>query len=86
MEKRTRNCFISYHHNNDQEYLADLRKVVRSMKVSDSPNSIAKRTHKPTMKNRNEILEIKEPYRIIEFRESIFYTKIQIKIGNPIID
>lgn len=35
MEKRTRNCFISYHHNNDQGYLADLRKVVKSMKVSD---------------------------------------------------
>lgn len=35
MEKRTRNCFISYHHNNDQDYLADLRKVVKSMKVSD---------------------------------------------------
>lgn len=35
MEKRIRNCFISYHHNNDQGYLADLRKVVNSMKVSD---------------------------------------------------
>ena len=35
MEKKTRNCFISYHHNNDQNYLVELRKVVKSMKVSD---------------------------------------------------
>lgn len=35
MEKKTRNCFISYHHNNDQGYLSELRKVVKSMKVSD---------------------------------------------------
>ncbi len=35
MEKKTRNCFISYHHNNDQGYLSKLRKVVKSMKVSD---------------------------------------------------
>jgi hypothetical protein len=35
MEKKTRNCFISYHHNNDQGYITKLRKVVKSMKVSD---------------------------------------------------
>ncbi|MEP0984297.1 TIR domain-containing protein [Ekhidna sp.] len=35
MEKKIRNCFISYHHNNDQVYLTKLRKVVKSMKVAD---------------------------------------------------
>ena len=35
IEKKTRNCFISYHHNNDQDYLTELREVVKSMKVSD---------------------------------------------------
>jgi hypothetical protein len=35
MEKKTRNCFISYHHNNDQDYLTELRRVVKSMKVAD---------------------------------------------------
>ena len=35
MEKRIRNCFISYHHNKDQYYLTELRKVVKSMKVAD---------------------------------------------------
>lgn len=35
MEKKSRNCFISYHHNNDQRYINKLRKVVKSMKVSD---------------------------------------------------
>ena len=35
IEKKTRNCFISYHHVNDQKYLSKLRKTVKSMKVSD---------------------------------------------------
>lgn len=35
IEKKIRNCFISYHHNNDQKYLTRLRKIVKSMKVSD---------------------------------------------------
>lgn len=35
IEKKIRNCFISYHHNNDQHYLNKLRKVVKKMKVSD---------------------------------------------------
>lgn len=31
----TRNCFVSYHHDYDQEYLAKLRKIIKKMKVSD---------------------------------------------------
>lgn len=35
MEKRGRNCFVSYHHDRDQRYLSRLRKVISSMKVAD---------------------------------------------------
>jgi len=35
MEKKIRNCFISYHHENDQRYLSQLRKTIKSMRVSD---------------------------------------------------
>lgn len=35
IEKKTRNCFVSYHHKNDQEYLSELREVIKKMKVSD---------------------------------------------------
>lgn len=35
MEKKTRNCFVSYHHENDQKYLSKLRKVISGMKVAD---------------------------------------------------
>ena len=35
MEKKTRNCFVSYHHDRDQKYIAKLRRVITSMKVAD---------------------------------------------------
>jgi hypothetical protein len=35
MEKKTRNCFVSYHHERDQQYISDLRKVITHMKVAD---------------------------------------------------
>jgi hypothetical protein len=35
MEKKTRNCFISYHHEKDQKYLSKLRKVITNMKIAD---------------------------------------------------
>lgn len=35
MEKKIRNCFVSYHHENDQKYLSRLRKVIGNMKVAD---------------------------------------------------
>lgn len=35
IEKKSRNCFVSYHHDNDQKYLARLRKVITNMKVAD---------------------------------------------------
>ncbi|MCK5034428.1 MAG: TIR domain-containing protein [Candidatus Sabulitectum sp.] len=35
MIKKSRNCFVSYHHNNDQRYVDELRRVIRTIKVSD---------------------------------------------------
>ncbi len=35
MKKETRNCFVSYHHEYDQQYLSRLRKVIDNMKVAD---------------------------------------------------
>jgi hypothetical protein len=35
MGKRSTNCFISYHHNNDQDYLEELRELKMGMKFSD---------------------------------------------------
>lgn len=35
MEKKSRNCFVSYHHERDQKYISKLRKVISSMKVAD---------------------------------------------------
>lgn len=35
MERKQRNCFVSYHHENDQKYLSKLRKVIGGMKVAD---------------------------------------------------
>lgn len=35
MEKKTRNCFVSYHHENDQKYISKLRIVISGMKVAD---------------------------------------------------
>lgn len=35
MEKTTRNCFVSYHHERDQNYLSDLRHLIAGMKVAD---------------------------------------------------
>lgn len=35
MEKKTRNCFVSYHHERDQKYISKLRKVITEMKVAD---------------------------------------------------
>lgn len=31
----TRNCFVSYHHENDQRYISKLRQVITQMKVAD---------------------------------------------------
>lgn len=35
MEKKIRNCFVSYHHGYDQNYLLKLRKIKTGMKVAD---------------------------------------------------
>jgi hypothetical protein len=35
MIKKARNCFVSYHHKRDQDYIKDLRVVISSMKVAD---------------------------------------------------
>lgn len=35
MGKVSRNCFVSYHHSRDQEYLSKLRKMIAGMMVSD---------------------------------------------------
>jgi hypothetical protein len=35
MELKTRNCFVSYHHERDQKYITKLRRVISEMKVSD---------------------------------------------------
>jgi hypothetical protein len=35
MEKKIRNCFVSYHHKRDQKYISKLRKVITQMKVTD---------------------------------------------------
>lgn len=35
MAKIIRNCFISYHHKNDQDYLNQLRLLKEGMKVAD---------------------------------------------------
>lgn len=35
MERKLRNCFVSYHHERDQKYLSKLRNVISEMKVAD---------------------------------------------------
>ena len=35
MERTTRNCFVSYHHENDQKYISKLRNIISQMKVAD---------------------------------------------------
>ena len=35
MEKKARNCFVSYHHENDQQYLSRLRRTITHMEVAD---------------------------------------------------
>lgn len=35
MERKTRNCFVSYHHERDQRYISRLRKIIAGMKVAD---------------------------------------------------
>lgn len=35
IEKKIRNCFVSYHHDNDQNYLSKLRKTITNMWVAD---------------------------------------------------
>jgi hypothetical protein len=35
MERKTRNCFVSYHHERDQKYLSKLRKLICNIKVAD---------------------------------------------------
>lgn len=35
MAKTTRNCFVSYHHERDQDYISELRDVISTMKVAD---------------------------------------------------
>jgi hypothetical protein len=35
MEKKTRNCYVSYHHERDHKYIPKLRTVITVMKVSD---------------------------------------------------
>ncbi|HLV40656.1 MAG TPA: TIR domain-containing protein [Brumimicrobium sp.] len=35
MAKVTRNCFISYHHNYDQDFVKELRSIKSGMKVAD---------------------------------------------------
>ncbi|MEX2410913.1 MAG: TIR domain-containing protein [Candidatus Paceibacterota bacterium] len=34
-EKKSRNCFVSYHHKDDQNYIAKLREEVKRVKVGD---------------------------------------------------
>ena len=35
MERKARNCFVSYHHDRDQKYISKLRKVISDMRVAD---------------------------------------------------
>jgi hypothetical protein len=35
MERKIRNCFVSYHHERDQKYISKLRRVISQMKVAD---------------------------------------------------
>lgn len=35
MERKVRNCFVSYHHDRDQKYISKLRRVISQMKVAD---------------------------------------------------
>lgn len=35
MERKIRNCFVSYHHEMDQKYISKLRRVISQMKVAD---------------------------------------------------
>jgi hypothetical protein len=35
MEKKTRNCFVSYHHGRDQDYLHELREIISGVRVAD---------------------------------------------------
>lgn len=35
MSAQLRNCFVSYHHENDQKYISKLRKVIGGMQVAD---------------------------------------------------
>lgn len=35
MDKKSRNCFVSYHHYRDQKYINKLRGLVKEMKVAD---------------------------------------------------
>lgn len=35
MEKKIRNCFVSYHHERDHHYISKLRRVITHMKVAD---------------------------------------------------
>ena len=35
LKLKIRNCFVSYHHEYDQEYIAKLRKIIKKMKVYD---------------------------------------------------
>jgi hypothetical protein len=35
IEKKIRNCFVSYHHDKDQKYLSKLHKTITNMKVAD---------------------------------------------------
>jgi hypothetical protein len=35
MEKRTRNCFVSYYHERDQNFFSELRDIISNMKVAD---------------------------------------------------
>ncbi len=34
-KKKARNCFVSYHHDNDQEYVEELRDTISGMRVAD---------------------------------------------------
>ena len=35
MIRKTKNCFVSYHHGNDQRHISRLRRKIRGMKVAD---------------------------------------------------
>jgi len=35
LKLKIRNCFVSYHHEYDQEYITKLRKITKKMKVYD---------------------------------------------------